>query len=111
MGVYFIVNPIAGGGRAKEFIKKAEPILRAKGLPFTIGCTQYPRHAEELARQVDYNTYSKVVSVGGDGTLNEVINGLDLERGVLGVIPAGSGTILSSPWMFPRTHFKPWRWS
>src|SRR5690554_422335 len=106
MGVYFIVNPIAGGGRAKEFIKKAEPILRAKGLPFTIGYTQYPRHAEELARQVDYNTYSKVVSVGGDGTLNEVINGLDLERGVLGVIPAGSGNDLIKSLDVPEDPFQ-----
>lgn len=106
MGIFFIVNPIAGKGRAKDFIREAEPKLIARGIPFKIAYTEGPGHATALAGQVDYHLYSKVISVGGDGTLNEVVNGLDLEKGTLGIIPAGSGNDLIKSLDIPKDEHK-----
>ncbi|HOJ12669.1 MAG TPA: diacylglycerol kinase family lipid kinase [Clostridiales bacterium] len=87
----FIINPIAGKGKALEYIPKIEEYFsRMKDL-FFIEVTKYPGHAIELVKQyVDKETY-RVYSVGGDGTLNEVLNGMAGSDSSLAIIPAGSG--------------------
>ncbi|MCR1899261.1 diacylglycerol kinase family lipid kinase [Irregularibacter muris] len=95
MKVYFIVNPIAGKGKGKEFMEQAIHFMRDRNVQWEIAYTQYPGHAIELASQVDDNLYSKVVSVGGDGTIYEIINGLKDKSISLGIIPAGTGNDLA----------------
>lgn len=106
MGIYFIVNPVAGSGRAKAFIKEVEPDLIKKGITYKIAYTNYPGHAIELAAQVNSSIYSKVVSVGGDGTLNEVLNGLELKKMTLGIIPAGTGNDLIKSLNIPKDEYQ-----
>ncbi len=71
-----IVNPAAGGGTAYQTIPTVERLLRERGIPFDLVRTERPWHAAELARQAVRDGYEVVVAVGGDGTSNEVLNGL-----------------------------------
>jgi YegS/Rv2252/BmrU family lipid kinase len=96
MGKYLlIVNPAAGGGTAEQSIPDIERRLRDLGLEFDLVKTERPWHASELAQaaaaQVDV-----VVAVGGDGTANEVLNGLMLAKkaghvATMGVLGVGRG--------------------
>jgi diacylglycerol kinase (ATP) len=71
-----IVNPTSGRGTGEESIPKIESLLNEAGLDFNLVRTERPWHAVELARQAVVDGYEVVVSAGGDGTANEVINGL-----------------------------------
>ncbi len=92
-----IVNPISGRGTGAEAI----PVLRQEfsnaGLDFDLELTQRPWHAAELARAAVGEGCENVVAVGGDGTANEVLNGLMLAKNaaegsaVMGVIGIGRG--------------------
>lgn len=90
-----IVNNGAGTGRAARVWGKTEEILKEKGIPYEAWITTHEKHGMELARQIcEQNKEEKIVLlvVGGDGTLNEVLNGItDFDRILLGVIPTGSG--------------------
>lgn len=96
-----IVNPLAGRGSALKAIPEIESILNGLELDYDIILTEYPGHAIELAKEAGANGYQTVVSVGGDGTANEVINGLmqDAIAGNLcanlGVLPVGRGNDFS----------------
>ncbi len=96
-----IVNPLAGKGFALKAIPEIESILNQLGLDYDIILTEYPGHAIQLAKDAGSNGYQTVVAVGGDGTANEVINGLmqDVEAGNLSanlaVLPVGRGNDFS----------------
>lgn len=69
--------------------------LAAAGLEFELVRTAYPNHARELAAAAaQENRYSAVVAAGGDGTINEVVNGLLGSATPLGLIPIGTGNDL-----------------
>jgi YegS/Rv2252/BmrU family lipid kinase len=92
-----ILNPIAGKGKAAERIPEVEALFKARGLDYDIRITQGVWHAAELARDAAREGYDVAVAAGGDGTVNEVVNGLmlSLERGdripALGVLSVGRG--------------------
>jgi YegS/Rv2252/BmrU family lipid kinase len=92
-----IVNPTSGRGTAEAAIPPLEQTLRENGLDFDLARTEAPGHAVELARQAAQDGFDVVVVAGGDGTANEVINGLMLARQegadgpALGVIAIGRG--------------------
>jgi diacylglycerol kinase (ATP) len=71
-----IVNPIAGRGAGNESIPHIERMLSEYNLDFDLVRTERPWHAAELAREAAVAGYDVVVAVGGDGTANEVLNGL-----------------------------------
>lgn len=83
-----ILNPGAGRSRRGPDPDTLRRACARHDLDVEIAETAGPGHATELARRAAGDL---VVAVGGDGTLHEVIQGLDLERQRLGVIPAGSG--------------------
>lgn len=84
----FIINPAAGQGSAARMQGFLERILRRRGINHDMHLTQGPGEATVVARSVSARV---VVAVGGDGTINEVANGLIGTEKQLGVIPAGSG--------------------
>ena len=93
---YFIVNPHARSGQGMDIWKKAEEILAAQNTEYEVFFTKYTGHARELARQIAILSLPCILTVlGGDGTLNEVIDGLasqgDFSHITLGYIPTGSG--------------------
>jgi diacylglycerol kinase (ATP) len=92
-----IVNPIAGRGAGERVIPRIVRLLREHGLSFDLVRTERPWHAAELARQAVVSGYRTVVAVGGDGTSNEVLNGLMAAReagegeAAMGVLCVGTG--------------------
>ena len=90
--ILLIVNPVAGKLRARGALMDIVEVYSAAGLDLNLKLTQKRGHARELARGAKKEQYERVVCVGGDGTLNEVITGL-IESGEtipLGYIPLGS---------------------
>lgn len=72
----FVVNPASGNGRTRRRWRTYEAYFRAHlERPFEVALTQGPWHASEIARKAVQAGVRTVVSVGGDGTLNEVVNG------------------------------------
>lgn len=94
-----IVNPSAGGGRTAERLPDVERALRRQGLAYELVCTQRPGHATELARAARQREVDLIAVVGGDGTLNEVVQawvddeGNRLEGGPeLAVVPSSAAS-------------------
>jgi len=71
-----IVNPVAGRGAAARVVPFIERALRDYDLEFELVRTESPWHAAEMAQQAVADAFDVVVAVGGDGTANEVLNGL-----------------------------------
>lgn len=91
-----IVNPAAGGGRGRELLASALEKLRAADLRVEIRETSASGHATEVARDAWREGYRKFISVGGDGTAYEIINGLfpletPGESPTLAFLPLGTG--------------------
>lgn len=75
-GIMAIVNPVSANGKTGKNWAEYEKHFREEGIELEVRFTQYPGHATELARKAVAEGYRKIMSVGGDGTTNEVINGL-----------------------------------
>ena len=94
-GVKVIVNPIAGAGRTAKKWPQIMGLLKSIGLRFEYDLTEAPGHAIELAKSAAKKGYELVVSVGGDGTINEIVNGLynagNIRDVTLGIISTGAG--------------------
>lgn len=92
-----ILNPIAGKGRAGDRRGEIERLLDERKLAYELVLTERPGHATELAYKAGSRGFSVATAVGGDGTVNEVINGLMRAHSdgkpvcTLGVICAGRG--------------------
>lgn len=87
----FIINPKAGKGKAMEIIPEIKKIFKEIEEEFIIEITERPGHATELVKNYVKKGNYRVYAVGGDGTLNEVLNGIGNSESCLGVIPNGSG--------------------
>ena len=93
-----IVNPTSGRGSGGRMIPVIEQLMKNHGLDFDLIRTERPWHAAELAYQAVVHQYDYVVAAGGDGTVNEVVNGLMRARqedldigGTLGLLTVGRG--------------------
>lgn len=91
MDWYVIVNPAAGKGKAKRVWPEIEKTLKQLNISFTYECTRGFDHARQLAQKASAENFKYIMVVGGDGTLFEVINGIDPGRVTLGMIPVGTG--------------------
>ncbi len=90
MNYCFIVNPASGRGKGLGVGRELEERLQYLNLDYQVLYTKTPGHAIELA-QTAKEKFECVVAVGGDGTLNEVVNGLGQSGCTLGLLPVGSG--------------------
>lgn len=93
-------NPIAGRGAGERLWPQIAAELAALDLDFEMATTEGPGHAAHLAREAVAQGVRMVVAVGGDGTANEVLNGLmqveDSANDVaLGILPIGTGNDLA----------------
>jgi diacylglycerol kinase (ATP) len=89
--IVFIINPKSGIERQKE-IKQAIDQYLDKGLySYEVLHTEFAKHGTKLAREAAINGAYAVVAVGGDGSVNDVVQGLMGTDTLLGIIPKGSG--------------------
>ncbi len=90
-----ILNPKAAGGKTGRWVAPMRSWLIENRPQSVLMETQARGHAEHLAAQARLQGFNRVVAVGGDGTLQEVANGLmavsDKDRPSLGLVPAGRG--------------------
>lgn len=86
-----IGNPKAGRNRDNDHLKRCAEILRSGGLDVEVWPTERPQHATELTSLAGARL---VVAAGGDGTVNEVVNGLETDA-TLGILPLGTANVLA----------------
>ena len=102
------MNPAAGAGKTARKWPQIMAHLRSIGLHFEHDLTEAPGHAIELATSAAKKGYKLVVSVGGDGTINEIVNGLYNAGGIkdilLGIINTGTGADYIRTIGVPRRH-------
>ena len=95
---YFIVNPNAHGGRGAKIWKKLEHQIHKSGISYEAYQTEASGDARRMAAELTANMQeaATIVAVGGDGTVNEVLNGLAIsDLLTFGYIPTGSGNDLA----------------
>ena len=96
-----IVNPTSGRGHGGKAIPQIERMLSEYNLDFDLVRTERPWHAAELAQEAATTGYDVVVAAGGDGTANEVLNGLMQARQTgtgtcaMGILCVGRGNDLA----------------
>ena len=101
MRVKVVVNPAAGKGAAAGQVDRLAALLRERGLDVSLELTARPWHAAEIARTAAGDGFDTVAAAGGDGTGNEVINGLMAAQGEgagspsFAVLPIGRGNDLA----------------
>jgi len=102
------VNPTAGAGRTAKKWPHIMGFLKSSGLRFEHDLTEARGHAIELAKAAAKKGYELVVSVGGDGTINEIVNGLyhadSIKDVTLGIICTGTGADYIRTIGIPRHH-------
>jgi diacylglycerol kinase (ATP) len=90
-----IVNPVAGAGKTAKKWPQIMRLMQSLGIDFEHDITEAPGHAIELAKSAVEKGYEMVVSVGGDGTIHEIVNGLHEAGGtasvVVGIVSTGTG--------------------
>lgn len=103
-----IVNPVAGAYSTRRKWPHISKLLRHVGLSFDYEYTEGVGHAIELARAAASDGYRYVVAVGGDGTVNEVANGILYSTGSsntsLGVVSTGTGSDFARSVGIPRDY-------
>ena len=97
----FIVNPASGTGRQKNIETVIKENLDHDLFDYSVRYTEHIHHGTELAREAADQGYDCVVAVGGDGSVNDVAQGLK-DTGVhMGIIPCGSGNGLARTLKIP----------
>ena len=91
--IRFIVNPTAGANRARKKWPILETHARSVLKEFDVVFTEYHLHAIKIAKDSALAGFDTLVAVGGDGTINEVVNGIYLsgKNVTLGIIDCGTG--------------------
>jgi diacylglycerol kinase family enzyme len=73
---FVIINPTSGNGKSKKQIPKLLSELNTNSISFIHVITQYHNHGFELVQKAISEGYRKFISVGGDGTLHNIVNGV-----------------------------------
>lgn len=95
---HFIINPKSSSGKGIRYWWTVKKELDRQKIAYTADFTQQVGHATKLAREIcqRYNGVKNIIILGGDGTVNEVINGIDdYDEVLLGYIPSGSSNDLA----------------
>lgn len=89
---HFIVNPNARSGLGKKVWDELETLLRKENVSYQVYFTKYQKHATAITKDITSDGEEHtVVALGGDGTVNEVVNGIvAFDKTILGYIPIGS---------------------
>ena len=106
---YFIVNPASQTGKAKDLWKNLEARLQKTNIEYKAYFTTLKNNAEAIARNIcdEHPEMKRIVVAGGDGTINEALNGLTgYDNFILGYIPMGSSNDFARGLGIPQAPFK-----
>jgi YegS/Rv2252/BmrU family lipid kinase len=98
--IVFINNPTARTS-SLEKVRQATAYLQKKGFETKLLFTERKGHAEELAREAAGKKPSLIIAAGGDGTINEVINGMVMSDTPLAILPLGTTNVLARELSIP----------
>jgi diacylglycerol kinase (ATP) len=97
--IAFIINPASGSGKTKRNLKRIVREIKSHEQSARILLTHHPLHATDLVRNELKHGTERLVVVGGDGTLNEAVNGFFDSQGKhhnpnasLGIVASGTGS-------------------
>lgn len=93
--LFFIVNKYSGTGHKADFEAVVDHACKGHGADWACAYTAGPAHASVLAAEAIAKGFTKIVAVGGDGTVNEVAQALLHTPATMGIIPKGSGNGLA----------------
>ena len=96
-----VVNPISGVGKQKKIETLLKENLNQDLFDYTVRYTEHIHHGTEIAREAVDQGYDCVVAVGGDGSVNDVAQGLKDSGVTMGIIPCGSGNGLARSLKIP----------
>jgi YegS/Rv2252/BmrU family lipid kinase len=91
--VRIVLNPLAGNAEDVSGVHAAMQHWQTRGWQVELTPTEYAGHAIELAREAAAQHYDIVAAAGGDGTVNEIVNGIAHTRTALAVLPFGTGNV------------------
>jgi YegS/Rv2252/BmrU family lipid kinase len=105
---FAVLNPVSGGGRARRQRAHIESALREYGVAHVLRTSEHAGHALQLAREAARAGHRRFIAIGGDGTLNELLNGA-LSAGVefgepplFALVPVGRGDDWARTFAIPR---------
>ncbi|HCT30836.1 MAG TPA: lipid kinase [Bacteroidales bacterium] len=107
---YAIINPQAGSGKGKSDWPQIESLLKISGIEFDFVFTTHKYHSVELTVNAINQGYKKLIAIGGDGTLNEIVNGVFIQKRfptteiAIGVIAVGTGNDWSRMYKIHETY-------
>ncbi|WP_346855175.1 diacylglycerol kinase family protein [uncultured Draconibacterium sp.] len=105
-----LLNPHSGGGRGKRDLDQIEKLLQSQNFNYLLIVSEFPKHAIQQAKEAVENGCRHFIVAGGDGTLNEVVNGVFLQKEVspeqvlIGMIPVGTGNDWIKTFGIPNTY-------
>ena len=105
---FIIANPTSGNHNFSKLWKEIQQLLNEKKLVYSFAFTQFSKHEIELVQKAIQQGFRNFISVGGDGTLHQVVNGVMLQRYVktsditIGVIPLGTGNDWIKTYKIPK---------
>lgn len=89
--ILFIVNPVAGKKRRQSLVENINRLCTEGDYVYQITYTQYAGHGTELAKKAAQQNFDIVAVAGGDGSINEVLQGIYDTSTLLAILPVGSG--------------------
>ena len=101
-----IANQQSNWGQSQSRIRQALAFFSEHKFPFSLFMTEHPGHARELAINATAQNAGTIIVIGGDGTVNEVLNGILITKcdrlPILGIIPSGSSNDFSKSLAIPQ---------
>ena len=102
---YLIVNGLNSDDKFEEEIRTVKEVFNIAGKELEVRRTTHAGHAKEIAAELTANgNFAHLIAMGGDGTLHEVLNGIeDIRNCTLGLIPHGTGNDFAEICRIPKT--------
>lgn len=100
-----ILNPAGGSGSTSKLWKSCAPLFKESGCTCTVHESTRRRGIEAIVRKLtSKGRYTRIIVIGGDGTLNEAVNGIsDFENTAFGFIPCGTGNDMVRDMGLPKS--------
>ena len=105
---FIIANPTSGNRNFSKLWKEIQQLLKNKNLDYSFAFTQFSKHEIVLVQNAIKIGFRNIMSIGGDGTLHNVVNGIMSQRYVktsditISVIPLGTGNDWVKTYNIPR---------